>query len=193
MPWVGQRLTPSGIQFPHTIAPPLGTIRGDPEGTGGQNLSPSSITALRYGIFVAKFSAVISSSLSNLDRTSFVALSRTCLFLAKWKNIPVRAVAVVSAPATASNANVASISPTDMPVSPLFRRTQVMKSGLFWPISRRWCTLALVMLKWSIEPWIDFLGIVHRRIGVKPGKNNKVEVIKAEALNKSNNIVTQGW
>lgn len=39
---------------------------------------------------------------------------------------------------------------------------------------------------------MDFLGIVHRRIGAMPGKNNRVEVIKAEDLKKSNRIVTQG-
>lgn len=40
---------------------------------------------------------------------------------------------------------------------------------------------------------MDFLGIVHRRIGVMPGKNKEAEVIKTEDLKKkSNKIVTQG-
>lgn len=83
---------------------------------------------------------------------------------------PLQGLGRVPAPVTASIASVASISLTDMLVCPSCRRIQVMKSGLIWPILRQCCTLALVMSKWSIEFWMDFLGIVHWRIRVTPGK-----------------------
>lgn len=46
-------LTPSGINFPATKSPPVGTIRGRAMPIAGYRRSASYMTACRYGIFIA--------------------------------------------------------------------------------------------------------------------------------------------
>ena len=144
------QLTPSGSQCPETCAPPAGTTRGIPRATGAHNLSPSSITAPRYGSSLTR-SDQISDVCRNEERISAVSSFIALGFPNKFPIMPDRAVAVVSLPANTRILSVASISGSLMPFSSLWRSMNVMKSFL-WPSTdaplarrRRMRSLAILM------------------------------------------------
>ena len=114
----GVGLTPPGRGCPDTVAPCGGTTRGVPNEIGGHTRRPSSMTAARYGSLLTA-SDVIWDALENAWRTSWVARSIVSGFCSRQPIMPVRAVPMVSLPATTRNLNVHSISSTLMPFSSL--------------------------------------------------------------------------
>lgn len=114
----GVGLTPPGRKLPATLAPAGGTTRGRPGEMGGHTRRPSSMTAARYGSLLTE-SEDIKDALGNAWRTSWVTLFIMVGFCIKQPIMPVRAVPMVSLPATTRNRNVHSISVWLMPFSSL--------------------------------------------------------------------------
>lgn len=102
-------LTPSGRKWPHTVAPPRGTIRRSPPDTGLQIRKPSLMTAFRKGSCWSALN-VISSSLSKIVRTSVSSFLSSCGFCTRQLRIPQMVVPVVSLPPRSKRAVVDSIS-----------------------------------------------------------------------------------
>ena len=94
-----------GTEWPAMISPSGGVRRGRDPGTGGYIRILSSSTAWRYGNWMTLEKLIWSSSL-NVERISLTNLSRTSLFLSRWKTAPERRVAVVSLPAAIRTALV---------------------------------------------------------------------------------------
>ena len=95
----GFQRTPAGINSSSILIPPGGIILWRPKADDENSRSPSSQTAFRY-----RSRAVPSISISSFDwkapRTSVFNFSSAFGFASKKYVIPLRAVAVVSEPAT---------------------------------------------------------------------------------------------
>ena len=112
-------LNPSGIHFPATCAPPLGTFLGVNMGWEGYILMLSFSAANKVGI-PAKDSNVISASVRNFVLISACNAFSSCGFLVRWYNVPDKAVALVSEPAMINKLRLLYISPLDIFSSLLF-------------------------------------------------------------------------